>query len=333
MMDYSMFQKVVSMQIRDFLPERYKDAKVEITQVNKVNQVRDSLIIRTDEKITPNFYLDDMYKAYQVNENLEKVLMDVADAFVTYLEKGKEMNIPDFSKEYISENVLMAMINTESNRELLADVPHREINDCSVIYRIMVDKTDEGIATAVLHNSVAESIGMNEQELFFAATENTKRLLPAKIQSMNEIFVGMMVEEGMDRSMAEDMVSSMAPGGDAPMWIVTNEKGINGAVNMLYDENLQGLAQKLGDDLYILPSSVHEVICIPASMGDPKELAEMVQEVNANVVSLEERLSNQVYHYDKDLRKLTMATDSPNRRIDGMAAEQPLIYEAKEQNR
>ena len=50
-------------------------------------------------------------------------------------------------------------------------------------------------------------------------------------------------------------------------------------------------------------------------------------------VSLEERLSNQVYHYDNNLRKLTMATDTPNKRIDGMVAEQPLIYEAKEQKR
>jgi len=31
----------------------------------------------------------------------------------------------------------------------------------------------------------------------------------------------------------------------------------------------------------------------------------------------EERLSNQVYHYDKDLRKLTLATDTPNERLDG----------------
>ena len=59
----------------------------------------------------------------------------------------------------------------------------------------------------------------------------------------------------------------------------------------------------------------------------------MVHEVNSTVVSLEERLSNQVYHYDKNLRKLTMATDSPNRGIEGMVAEQPLIYEAKEQKR
>ena len=49
-------------------------------------------------------------------------------------------------------------------------------------------------------------------------------------------------------------------------------------------------------------------------------------------VSLDERLSNQVYHYDKDLRKLTLATDTPNKRLDGIVAEPPLVYDAKEKS-
>lgn len=35
-----------------------------------------------------------------------------------------------------------------------------------------------------------------------------------------------------------------------------------------------------------------------------------------NAVDLEERLSDQVYHYDKDLKKLSIATDIPNKRLD-----------------
>lgn len=50
-------------------------------------------------------------------------------------------------------------------------------------------------------------------------------------------------------------------------------------------------------------------------------------------VSLDERLSNQVYHYDKDLRKLTLATDTPNKRLDGIVAEPPLVYDEKEKSR
>ena len=72
---------------------------------------------------------------------------------------------------------------------------------------------------------------------------------------------------------------------------------------------------------------MHEVLAVSSDLGDPEELAQMVVEVNMQEVSLDERLSNQVYHYDKDLRKLTLATDTPNKRLDGIVAEPNLIYE------
>ena len=102
---------------------------------------------------------------------------------------------------------------------------------------------------------------------------------------------------------------------------------------MLYEDNLHELAMKLDSDLYIMPSSVHEVIAVSSNLGDPNELAAMVVEVNMQEVELAERLSNQVYHYDKDLRKLDLATDTPNKRLDGIVAEQNLVYSSQEKSR
>ena len=38
----------------------------------------------------------------------------------------------------------------------------------------------------------------------------------------------------------------------------------------------------------------------------------MVAKINVSEVPLEDRLSNQVYHYDRNLRILTIATNTPN---------------------
>ena len=102
---------------------------------------------------------------------------------------------------------------------------------------------------------------------------------------------------------------------------------------MLYENELHELAENLGSDLYILPSSIHEVLAVSSDLTSPEELAEMVVQVNMEEVSLNERLSNQVYHYDKDLRKLTLATDTPNKRLDGIVAEPSLVYDSKEKSR
>ena len=81
---------------------------------------------------------------------------------------------------------------------------------------------------------------------------------------------------------------------------------------MVYDDVLQEVSNKLGEDLYILPSSIHEFIAVPKSLGgDPKEMAEMVRSINADVVKESERLSNQVFYYDANKREITQVSNTP----------------------
>ena len=334
MMDYATFKKVTEQQLRDYLPDEYKNAELVYSTINKVNKAKDAVMLRISEDVVaaPTVYLDDMYEMYKEMDSLSEVLADMSRTLVEYAEKGMGLEVPQINRQYVEEHVVMTMVNTESNRKMLSDKPHREVNDCSVIYRLLVDNNGHGMATAVVTDRIAEAVGMKEDELFEKASKNTKTLLPPKIKTMREHMVDIFIKENMPKEMAEQMLSEMGPE-ELPMWIITNEKGLNGAVQMLYDENLHGLSEKMGDDFFILPSSIHEVICVPASKGNPEELAGMVQEINMSAVPLEERLSNQVYHYDSRLHELTMATDTPNKRIDSMVAEQALIYDVKEQKR
>jgi len=113
------------------------------------------------------------------------------------------------------------------------------------------------------------------------------------------------------------------------IWVITNSNGINGAASVLYEENLHQIAEKAGDNLFIFPSSIHEVIAFPAEMAEKNlaHLTEMVREVNMGSLRLEERLSNSVYHYDRNARTVILAAESPEKRLDGKEVEMPLIQE------
>lgn len=165
--------------------------------------------------------------------------------------------------------------------------------------------------------------GMNVGQPVIMQAANSEAQEPTEDDIMREMFA----RDGMPQEIADMMIAEIPP--EQTMWVISNEKGINGAASMLYENELHELAESLESDLYILPSSVHEVIAVSSDMGSPEMLAQMVVEVNMQEVSLDERLSNQVYHYDKDLRKLTLATDTPNKRLDGIVAEPPLVYDAK----
>ena len=88
-------------------------------------------------------------------------------------------------------------------------------------------------------------------------------------------------------------------GPDLPLYVLTNAIGINGAATIFYPGALEAFAQEVGQDFYILPSSIHEVLLIAKSeVEDSRDLKDMVWEANRTVVSERERLSDQVLYYD-----------------------------------
>ena len=330
MMEYEIFKGGVGEKFKEFLPEKYQDAQVEIRPVDKVNRTLDGLSIRVNEpgmNISPTIYVNHMYEDYVTTENLNATLERAAEGFMKAMEQKESINVNELTNaECAKDKIVFQLINTEQNKEMLANMPHREFKDLSVIYRMVVKIDGEGIASTPVHNGLADTLGFTEEQLFKLAAENTKRLLPPVVKSMNDVMREIFMKDGMPPEIADMMLGEMPP--EQQMYVISNNKGINGAVSMLYEDGLHELAEKLGSDLYIMPSSIHEVIAVSTDLGNPNELAAMVAEINMDQVALDERLSNQVYHYDKDLRKVTLATDTPNKRLDGIVAEAPMVYEA-----
>ena len=334
MMDYEIFKEVVAEKMPSYLPGELKGREVMIHPVDKINQTVDGLILKMDgenEKVSPTIYLNDMYEHYKQFGDLQLTLQTVGEAMLKSMAKGVEVQ-QGLNFDNPEEKIVFQLINTEQNKDMLAHVPHREWKDLSIIYRLVTNVDKDGIESAVVRDGLAEKLGFTEEQLFKHAVENTRNIFPPTVRSMNDVMKEIFMADGMPME-AVEMILGEVPA-DRMMYVISNDRGINGAISMLYEDQLHTLAEQLGTDLYILPSSIHETIAVSADMGDPEELAQMVSEINMDQVSLQERLSNQVYHYDKDLRVLSMATDTPNKRLDGMAVAEPaLIYEAKDMGR
>ena len=329
MMNYELFKEVVMEKFKDYMSEEFKDYELVMTPVEKVNQVKDGihLVVVGDKTIiSPTLYINDIYEHYKENEDLnESIRLAAENMERAFKDRPFEKEMLDFDSA--KDNIVFQLVNTEQNKEMLKGVPNRPFQDLSIIYRWVVSVDESGIASAVVRNNLAEKLGLSEEQLFNLAVENTRRLLPPTVRSMNDVIKEMFLKDGMPPEMAEMMIGEMP--NEEMLWVISNERGLNGAISMLYEDKLHTLAEELGADLYIMPSSIHETIAVSAEFGDPYQLAEMVTEINMDQVSLDERLSNQVYHYDKDLRKLSLATDTPNKRIDGIVAEPEMSYTEK----
>lgn len=317
MMNYDEFKAEAVEGIKAYLTPEQAD-KLVVHTVTKVNREKDAIFLAAEsDYAVPNIYIDDLYERYLQGANIKELLSDSAKMMIC-IEKVGGGFIPTLDFSNAKDNIVFQLINTEQNKEMLSNMPHREFHDLSVIYRWVVEKGEEGLKSAIVHNALAKKLGLKEEQLFALAMENTKRIFPPRIRTMQEVMWETYMEIAMFSEMEESPVGQMLE--DIPpeqmIWVLSNDIGVNGAAIMLYEEQLHNLAETLQSNFYIIPSSVHEIIAVPSFSGTPEELAEMVEEVNMTEVSLEERLSNQVYCYDKDLRRITLVTDTPKKRLD-----------------
>ncbi len=59
---------------------------------------------------------------------------------------------------------------------------------------------------------------------------------------MNDVMKDMFLRDGMPEEIAEMMISEVPP--EQTLWVISNDRGINGAVTMLYENELHELAGK-----------------------------------------------------------------------------------------
>lgn len=115
-----------------------------------------------------------------------------------------------------------------------------------------------------------------------------------EVITMKEIMVALMGEE-----LLEDIP-------DEPVQvIVTNEARMFGAINIYNEDCIRQVQEKLhANNFYVLPSSKHEVICVPTDGIEVNDLLTMVTEINQTQVKEENRLGDFVLYYDGDTRQL-----------------------------
>ena len=321
-LNYEEFKEKIKDDIKDYMDEKYKDCGVVIRKVNKTNREVDGLNfydIPGLKNATPTIYVNNLYEEYERTGKYEEVIRIAAETMERGIKSfNDEIKAELLDTSRLKDNVFFTLINAEQNKELLKTVPHREFEDLAIVYRWNLGNDSLGTYTNLVNNDLAEKEGLTENDLYNAASKNTKELFPVSIKNMNEV-IGEMIfgESGIDEEMQKEFSEVMQETPDENcMYVITNESKLFGAASMLYEEPIHKLAEQVGGDLYILPSSVHEVIAVPADFVSPEELAEMVYEVNMEQVDINDRLSNQVYYYDRDLRTLRLATYTINKSLD-----------------
>lgn len=310
--DYATFVSLITNKVKENIGEEYD---VKIYKVIKNNSMElDSLIIRKKGKNSaPNIYLKPYYEAFLEGVTIE----ELADRlYELYQRNSKQVQKDDFNYtfEEMKSHIIYRLVNCEKNRKLLSTTPHLKYLDLAITFHCLVRNDEEGIGTIRITNEHLKLWNASLEDLTSYAKNNTYRLFPPSIRSMEEVLQGLLNEElacQPELDFSEDDIHTLFHNptkvNHHKMYILSNKKGINGASCLLYKNVLSKFAGQVDSDLYILPSSIHELILIPYSPDIKKEaLLEMVRDVNRTQVADEEVLSDRVYYYSKVNKKITV---------------------------
>ena len=306
-MVYEMFQTKVADSLRSQLGSDYKLTLLKVPKNN--GMILDGLsITRKDLAASPTIYLNSYYERYQEGIPFNSIVSEILQIYqenssVTHLDFSV---LNDFS--LLRDKVLYKLIHTESNKELLTDLPSIPYLDLSIVFYLFLEKTEYGQMTALIHNDHLKSWNTTLDDIYQLASMNTPKFLPAELKTMTEVMKSI-AKEHLGSEYREELIDQLLSAPSvSPLYVLTNSSGICGACAILYPDQLKNFSAMMGKDLVILPSSIHEVLLIPYEEAlSFEELSSMVSHINRSEVPVEDRLSDQVYLYSKSLDLVVFA--------------------------
>lgn len=211
--------------------------------------------------------------------------------------------LPEMTREYVLENVVLQALSRKRNRQMLKAHPHIQFLDLAGIFRVPVGKWERNsLSTGLITNQIAKKLELTAEQLAEAARRNTISKFGIQLISTQEMGVFFTKGHHQEPKPFED-VEMTAPG----LYTLTNGIEVNGAALILIPEILEAIGEKAGMDYYILPASIHELlIARDDGLVTGGMLKRSVFEGNRTpeIVKPEHVLSDNVYHYSRKTKLL-----------------------------
>lgn len=306
-MNFSQFSDALIRALTPMFPEQ---TTINIQTLPKNNNVSfEALIIHEPgTNISPTIYLEDYYALYREGTSIDELCEIICDVFLEV--RLNHPVDPGFFTDFAQarQRIIFQIINYGKNIQRLHDLPHIQCLDLAVIFCCMLRMENGEAATVTIKNEHLDLWDTDLETIKKQALANTPRLLPAYIQPISDVLRDLANTHPCIQPLLR--LSEHDP--DIPrLYVLTNEIQIGGAACMLYPHILSDFADSIDMDLYLLPSSVHEVLILPADeQHDEASLNALVRQVNEEQLPLTQQLADHIYFYSRESKSICCVQDN-----------------------
>jgi hypothetical protein len=263
--------------------------RVEHIECKKLDGTYPGLTFRVDGKsVSPVINTESAWNRYLISGDTDKIVSEIIDA----IKEGDKMNEKIemlYDYENVKNHLGVRLSNYETRKDRIDNMPHVVVNDLALTYYVAIDNSKIVSVT----NGLLASWGIDKDRLHEDAMESAIMNFPVVSSALENVLGKLSGEE--------------VPVAGMGLNVLTNKQGMYGAAAVMYPGVKENLSKAYGGDYYLLPSSVHEFLTLPADGHDAEELAKIVHSVNRAEVDEKDRLSDHVYRYDSKSGEIVIA--------------------------
>lgn len=327
MLNFKEFQEYIKNNVKDYLPESYKDADIQFRDVVKNNDVHLTgvMIKRENETLTPNIYINELYEKYSSGMNLDEIVGDIADLRIEHDPPEEAQSISSIFTNYemVKQRLEIHLCDMELNRDKLKNQVYTEQGDFAATYHIKIGGDGMLRGSAAVTPNLLKGWGITEEQL----REDSLRAEHSKGAVFTDI-EELVAEKtfGLKAANLLDKQNDIIDNGDGfSLYCLTCEDYRYGASMILREDVMDKVSKLMGGDFYILPSSIHETLIVPTTTQMTLEdMSIMVQDANKEAVEPEDKLSDKVQFYDSK----AMVIENAKKRESRLAMEKASTKEA-----
>lgn len=251
--------------------------------------------------------METYYERYQDRDGLAVIISDIYKRLRSGRpKKSFFQRMKDFKA--VRHMITFSLVNGKRNREILKDTPHIRVLDLTMLFHLETAETEPCHMKMMISSELMNAWGSCLEELLDLAIENTPRLHPPRLRTKDEMLRHVLGEDGEGgpgKDFLDEMEAAVTAG---PLYILSNNSGPDGAAAMLYDGVLKEFADRMGKDLLIIPTTIHEVMVLPYDDGtDMAGLQNMLRRMNRGQTPPEDVLSDYIYYYERQENSLVVA--------------------------
>ena len=266
--------------------EEFKNAlvnafdNVELYEAKKNNVAKDAMR-KKEVKVSPMVYIEDWYNVYERDNDFVNIISSINNIFEATTPSEFDLDFDNLNPD----NLTARLVNYDKNAERLENIVHERILDLAVELRYIVSNDDNGISTFAVTNDILDKMGISKEEAFAKVKARLKR--ESVFSSMLSVMMGMGIGLPIESF-------------DEPMYVLSNKAKVNGAISIYNTDILDKIMDDMElDEMFIIPSSIHEVLIINTNLIEVDELENIIRTVNTDILKAEEFLSDRAYKYTK----------------------------------